>query len=46
MANLIGIGINTHEKYRFVVIFIMGMHIARKSFPGESKNSDFTGSSN
>lgn len=30
MSNYIGIGINTHDKYRFVVVIIMAMHAVKK----------------
>lgn len=30
MSNHIGIGIDTHEKYKFAIVIIMGMFITKK----------------
>lgn len=41
MTNFIGIGINTHDKYRFVVVMIMAMHAVKKEgYFGERRNSE------
>lgn len=41
MSNFIGIGINTHDKYRFVVVIIMAMHAVKKEvYFGERRNSE------
>ena len=41
MSNFIGIGINNHEKYRFIVVMIMAMHtIKKEGYFGERRNSD------
>jgi hypothetical protein len=41
MTNFIGIGINTHDKYRFVVVMIMAMHVVKKEgYFGERRNSE------
>jgi hypothetical protein len=41
MSNFIGIGINNHDKYRFVVVMIMAMHAVKKEgYFGERRNSE------
>jgi hypothetical protein len=46
MSNFMGIGIGTHDKYRFVVVMIMAMHTVKKEgYFGERRNSELISAS-
>jgi hypothetical protein len=46
MSNFTGIGINTHDKYRFVIVIIMAMHAVKKEgYFGERRNSELISTS-